>query len=806
MFASRPRLSALLVLLLACLLPAAAHAGPPRPDIQAAVADRVASAGSARVIISLRDPVSIQAEDALRAAAIAQAQAAVLAGLPPNSFTLARRYTYVPALAGVIGADALKTLAANPLVATVYQDEPSSAHLDRSVHALGADVVHTTYGITGAGVTAAVLDTGVNTAHPDLAGDIIGQHCFTAGDCPPNAATEGTSAQDDNGHGSNVTSIITSDGHIAPPGFAPDTKIVGVKVLAGDSSGWVSDWLAGLDWVRANQAQYNIKIVNMSLGTNLLYSGSCDSGQPDVTNVVAQLTALGVSLFASSGNQGSTSQIASPACNTGVIAVGAVYNGNRGRMPSWGTWQSYFGGSWPSCYDSAADYGVVTCFTNSGARLDILAPGAPVVGAGLGSGTSMFYGTSQASPTAAGTAALMLQANPTLKPSTILSILKVTGQLVTDPKNNRQFPSINSLNAVLKAFSLATPPPTWTPSPTATTTLTPTATPTATRTPTATPTQTATSTATPTATATPSPTPTNAAPKPVSGVVKLEGRASHAGAQISVGAQSATTAADGSFSVMLAPGDYTITARHALYLDSQAAITVDGSPAVTLPGVTLMAGDVNGDGVIDLRDLVTLAANYGQSVPPADARADLNGDGAIDLLDLVMLGFNYGREGAQPWAASAAMSAAKSVAPPVTQIDRAGDAAKRPPLRSAGDELALAQPGQALAGQEFDVAVLYTGWEDIAGADVTVRYDAARLELLDVREPTQDALLAAAQRFTVVKAADPSGRVRYAAARLGRPTGAGGSVLLTLRFRARADGPPGVTLDHAILISERGGF
>ncbi|MFN8472019.1 MAG: S8 family serine peptidase [Anaerolineae bacterium] len=801
MHASRPRLVALFVLLLTCLLPAAAQASPARPEIQASVSRAVANAGSARVIISLRDPISIQAEDAIRVSAIAQAQAAVLAGLPANSFSLSRRYSFVPALAGVIQADGLKALAANPLVASVYADEPSAAHLDHSVHALGADVVHTTYGITGAGVTAAVLDTGVNTSHPDLSNDIVGQHCFTSGDCPPNAASEGASAEDDNGHGSNVTSIITSDGQIAPLGFAPDTKIVGVKVLAADSSGWVSDWLAGLDWVRAHQAQYNIKIVNMSLGTNALYSGSCDSGQPDVTNIVAQLTAVGVTLFASSGNQGSTSQVASPACNTGVIAVGAVYNGNRGRMPSWGTWQSYFGGSWPTCYDGTTDYGVVTCFTNSGARLDILAPGAPVLGDGLGTGTTTYYGTSQASPTAAGTAALMLQANPNLKPSTILSILKVTGQMVTDPKNSRQFPSINSLNAVLKAFSLATPPPTWTPSPTAS------ATPTPTRTATATPTSTATPTATPTATATATPTATSAAPKPVNGVVQLEGRGAYGGTQISVGGQTASTADDGSFSVMLAPGAYTITADHTLYLGSQSAIAVDGSPQVTIPTVTLLAGDVNGSGSIDLFDLVILAANYGQSVPPGDSRADITGDGSIDLFDLVLLGMNYGKAGAQPWAAASSfLLASKVEALDVNRLDRSVEGKRRLPFRASSGELRLAAPPQAKAGEEFDVPIVYSGIQNVLGADVTIHFDAARLELVDVREPAEDALIDAGQRLTAVKAVDPSGAVHYAAARAGRLTENAGSVLLTLHFRARVDGPPDIAIDHATLVGPSGGF
>ncbi len=803
MFASRARLWALFVLLLACLLPAAAQAASSRPVIQKEVAEAIAETDSARVIISLRDPVSTQADDASRTTAVAQAQATVLAQLPPGSFTLSRRYTFVPALAGVIRADALKSLSANPLVAAVYQDEHGAAHLDHSVHALGADVVHTTYGLTGAGVTAAVLDTGINTTHPDLSDDIVAQHCFTSQDCNPGGANEGTRAEDDNGHGSNVSSIITSRGQVAPVGFAPDTKIVAVKVLAADSSGWVSDWIAGLDWVRAHQADYNIRLVNMSLGTDQLYGGTCDSAQPDVANVVAQLTALGVSIFASSGNQGSASQIASPACNTGVIAVGAVYNGNRGRLPSWGTWQTYFGGSWPSCFDGTTDYNVVTCFTNSSTRLDILAPGAPVKGAGLGSGTITFYGTSQASPTAAGTAALMLQAQPNLRPSTVLSILKVTGQMVTDPKNGRQFPSINSLAAVIKAMTLFPPTATPTLPPPPTSTATATATRTATPTPTAT--ATATSTATPMPTITP--TPTSAAPKPVAGVVQLEGRASHEGTQVNIGDESVYTQPDGSFSFMLPPGSYTISADHSLYLDGQTTIAVDGSPAVTVPPVTLLAGDANGDNKIDLMDLVLVAAAYDRSVPPADVRADLNEDKYIDLLDLVLLGMNYGKAGAQPWVTTGgSQSAPKSDSADAAPLNNAESGKKPPALRRVSAPLALKAPSEAKAGQVFDVPVIFNGRDAVLGADVTLKFDAAQLELLDAQEPTSNALLNPAQRFTAVKTLDPAGSVRYAAALLGKPTGAPGSLLLTLRFRARVDGPVRIALDRATIVGPQGKF
>lgn len=87
-------------------------------------------------------------------------------------------------------------------------------------------------GVTGAGVRVAVLDTGIDTDHPDLISDIAAQHCFCSGllfGCCPNLGNEDVSAEDDQGHGTSVAGIITSAGVQAPLGVAPDAKIVAVK-------------------------------------------------------------------------------------------------------------------------------------------------------------------------------------------------------------------------------------------------------------------------------------------------------------------------------------------------------------------------------------------------------------------------------------------------------------------------------------------------------------------------------------------------------------------------------------------------
>ena len=191
-----------------------------------------------------------------------------------------------------------------------------------------------------------------------------------------------------------------------------------------------------------------VQIVNLSLGTFALYPDNCDKEEPLLAAAIAQLRAKGVAFFASSGNQGHSTRIAAPACNSGVIAVGATYDSNVGRQPPSGTYQSFFGGSWPTCSDSATTLRTITCFTNSNQQLDLLAPGAPLLSAYLNGKTALYWGTSQASPTAAGVAALLLEKRPGLRPAEVEKILKTSGSTVTNPSNGLSFPLINALAAI----------------------------------------------------------------------------------------------------------------------------------------------------------------------------------------------------------------------------------------------------------------------------------------------------------------------------------------------------------------------
>jgi hypothetical protein len=175
-----------------------------------------------------------------------------------------------------------------------------------------------------------------------------------------------------------------------------------------------------------------------------------------MAKAVKSLVDAGVTIFAASGNTGDKAKLSSPACNTGVIAVGATYKMDQGKQPDNGQSYSQWVG-FGDCTDATTAFDQVTCFTNSGPRLDMVAPGAVIVSAYMGSTQYGSYrGTSQASPAAAGVASLMLQCNPNLKPADVKDILVRTAVTVKDAKSGLSFPSIRADMAVKEACTAVT--------------------------------------------------------------------------------------------------------------------------------------------------------------------------------------------------------------------------------------------------------------------------------------------------------------------------------------------------------------
>jgi MYXO-CTERM domain-containing protein len=356
----------------------------------------------------------------------------------------------VPALAGVLSPRGLERLLAEPLVASVQVDEPGRGHLAQCVPVVKADTVHAAYGWTGKKVRVAVIDSGIDTDHPDLMDDLVAQQCFS-GDCPPGKTTSGPSAEDDFGHGTAVSGIITSKGTVSAVGVAPDAEIVAVRVLDANNAGGPSKWIAGLDWVLTNLATLKVQVVNLSLGSWTQYPGNCDAQQPALADVIKKLIAKGVVVFASAGNKGSSAGIDAPACISGVIAVGATYDSDMGRQPPTGAYPT-------GCFDATTGPGVIGCFTNSGSELDLVTPGVSITSTYVGGKTITWTGTSLSAPVAAASGALLLDCKPTLTPAQVETALEQSGSKITDPKNSLAFPSVDVLAAVNKTCTCAGKP------------------------------------------------------------------------------------------------------------------------------------------------------------------------------------------------------------------------------------------------------------------------------------------------------------------------------------------------------------
>lgn len=397
----------------------------------------------ARVLIALREPQTPPGDLALRAAEIVDTRRGVLARLG-GGFRLTEQWDTIPAVAGDLTPEGLRRALADPDVAKVDLDIGGRITLAESAALIRATDAHES-GFTGQGVTVAVLDTGADRSHRDLGDSIVDEHCFCQPNCCPNGSGEQAgagSAQDDNGHGTNVTGIITGNGSVAPRGVAPDASIVSIKVIARDGSfSSTAQILSGLDYVMRTRP--DVKVVNLSLGTTSLFPGTCDGAASFTTAFASAFNALkgrGVSVFASSGNNGQASQIAFPGCVSSAIAVGAVYDSDVGG-------QGFAG----LCSDGSTGADRITCFSNASSALDLLAPGAPITSAGLGGGASTFLGTSQACPHAAAAAALLLQARPAASPDQIEATLKGSGVAVTDTRNGQTFRRID-VRAALSAL------------------------------------------------------------------------------------------------------------------------------------------------------------------------------------------------------------------------------------------------------------------------------------------------------------------------------------------------------------------
>jgi serine protease AprX len=355
--------------------------------------------------------------------------------------TVTRALPIAHAFSATIPAAAIPTLATVPSIRTIS--------LDAKIHMMGApdpSKVKSVYpdavnadkmwqsGYSGNGVTVALIDTGIANA-PDLAGRVIPVTTdplnLTSAPCA-NFSGE-SNCNDSYGHGTFIAGIIAGSGASSNgqyPGMAPNVNLISVKIAGANGATDVSNVLAALQWVVSFRSRYNIKVVNLSLGTNGTQSYRTDP----FDYAVEQAWEAGITVVVSAGNAGpNPGTISKPADDPFVITVGAVDdNGTPGLGDD-------FIPNFSARGPTAAD-GIV--------KPDVVAPGTHIVSLRSPGSTidqnfphmDAYYhkgsGTSQAAGVVSGAVALLLQSRPTWTPDRIKFALTSTAHNVASTNPN----------------------------------------------------------------------------------------------------------------------------------------------------------------------------------------------------------------------------------------------------------------------------------------------------------------------------------------------------------------------------------
>ncbi|MFF1818965.1 S8 family serine peptidase [Kribbella sp. NPDC058245] len=285
-------------------------------------------------------------------------------------------------------------------VSKVWLDGKVRPVLDKSVPQIGAPDAWKA-GYQGSGVQVAVLDTGVDAQHPDLAGKVKEAQDFSGSETGP---------VDHFGHGTHVAATIAGTGAGAGgtrKGVAPQADLLIGKVLNDDGIGYDSWIIAGMEWAAAKGA----KVVNMSLG------GEATDGTDPLSQAVNDITARTGTLFVvAAGNDGPSDEtVGTPGSAAAALTVGAVDRADK---------LADFSSRGPRLGDG-------------GLKPEITAPGVEIVaaraaGTAMGNPVDNLYtaasGTSMATPHVAGAAALLAQQHPDWKADQLKNALVSTAK------------------------------------------------------------------------------------------------------------------------------------------------------------------------------------------------------------------------------------------------------------------------------------------------------------------------------------------------------------------------------------------
>lgn len=401
-------------------------------DVQSK-AHSVSNSETIKVIVQLRAPISSSLNSLLNS----------------NGVHVRKTFQNLGAYVVEMPASIFDAVAAFDEVAYVSLDRPtqSMGHLSATT---GADAVRTTNGanvtgLDGTGIGIAILDSGIYTSHVDFLDKSNAVRVVYSQDFTGENRTD-----DPFGHGTHVAAIAGGGGRVSNAaylGIAPNANLINLRVLNSQGAGTVSGTLAALDWILTNKTTYNIRVVNMSLGTPAVDSYRNDP----ICRAVRSLVNSGVVVVVAAGNNGKNSAgqkvyggIHSPGIEPSAITVGAANTfGTDARNDDGVATYSSRGptrSSWTDANGVQHYDGLM--------KPDLVAPGNKIIEAQapknllvtqnpqlaanvspVATRDQMYLnGTSMASPVVAGAATLLLQANPALTPNMVKAILMYTAQ------------------------------------------------------------------------------------------------------------------------------------------------------------------------------------------------------------------------------------------------------------------------------------------------------------------------------------------------------------------------------------------
>ncbi len=422
--------------------PVASASTPAAPKFDPALDEQLATSEMTTVIVRLN--TEFTGNDAERTAAATAAVNALLSTLPAGSYADVQESGVLPIATFRASRAAVDVLRTSPLVRAVGADEPLELASEHARFRDGSATSNAS-GFKGDGTTVAVIDSGINSSHPYLMNGttkkVIAEGCFTTpyptqsfqSPCPGNAPMSITSPSVTGAgaactyvdaafgcdHGTHVAGVVA--GQPGTPGFgelsgvAPNTKIIAVQVFGYKSdiklvTSLTSDIINSMKWLYNRRADFpDLSAVNISIAGVKKFAANCDADDASQQAMFAAVQALrdvGIATIVSAGNYGWNDGIASPACLSNVVGVGASDDATGARG----------------------------LFSNISPAISLFAPGAGILSAypTFPSTPKLESGTSQAAPAVAGAWALLRQKYPktdaTPKSVTdILTILKTTG-------------------------------------------------------------------------------------------------------------------------------------------------------------------------------------------------------------------------------------------------------------------------------------------------------------------------------------------------------------------------------------------